>query len=69
VNEPIVTIEDVRKAGHCVRGCRAWGEQHGFDFRAFLKNGLPESVVLATGDEMALDIVQRKQERERGIRR
>lgn len=64
--DPIITIDDVRKAGHCAKGARRWCENNGFDFREFLKSGLPESVVIKTNDAFGLQVIERKRERERG---
>lgn len=60
----IITITDIRNAGHCVAGARAWAKAYDLDFRDFLKNGIDADVVLATGDAMAIQIVERKIERE-----
>ncbi|WP_442905667.1 hypothetical protein [Hydrogenophaga sp. PBC] len=54
----IVTIDDVRAAGLCVHGTRAWFARHGLDFRAFLRDGITAEVLLATGDAMALRVVE-----------
>lgn len=69
--DPLVTIDDIRRAGHCPRGAKAWFEAHGLDFRTFVKpvergGGLPASVLLATGDALAEQVVRRKREREDG---
>ena len=64
--DPVVTIDDVRKAGLCVRGARRWFELHDLDFNGFVKEGLPASVLLATRDAMAETVVARKQERDHG---
>ena len=53
----IVTIDDVRAVGLCVNGSRAWFERHGLDFRTFLREGLDAQTLLATGDAMALRVV------------
>ena len=53
----IVTIDDVRKTGHCVRGIRRWFEAHRLDFKAFMQQGIAASVLLNTGDDLALDVV------------
>lgn len=34
-----ITIDDIRKAGHCVSGARTWFQRHQLDFREFLKRG------------------------------
>ena len=53
-----VTINDVRAAGLCVNGSRAWFARHGLDFRAFLREGLDAQTLLATNDAMALRVVE-----------
>lgn len=54
----LVTIAHVRAANLCVHGTRTWFARHGLDFRAFLARGLPASSLLATGDAMALRVVE-----------
>ena len=56
--EVIVTIAHVRAAGLCVHGARTWFARQGLDFRAFLAQGLPASILLATGDAMARRVVE-----------
>ena len=56
--EVIVTIAHVRAAGLCVHGTRTWFARRGLDFRAFLAQGLPASLLLATGDAMAARVVE-----------
>jgi hypothetical protein len=59
VNEDVtVTIDHVRAAGLCVPGTRTWFARQGLNFRAFLTQGLPASVLLATGDAMARRVVE-----------
>ena len=53
-----ITIDHVRAAGLCVNGSRAWFAHHGLDFRSFLREGLTAEALLATGDAMALRVVQ-----------
>lgn len=45
------------KPGYCMQGARAWFEQHGLDFRAFARTGLPASVLLATACPLAQRLV------------
>ena len=54
-----VTIDDVRAAGLCVNGTRVWFARHDLDFRAFLREGCTAVNLLATGDAMALRVVER----------
>jgi DNA-binding LacI/PurR family transcriptional regulator len=61
-----VTITDLARAGYCARGARRWFEGNGLDFRAFLKDGIPASALLATGDAMAERAVAKARERGRG---
>lgn len=63
----LVTIAHVRAAGMCVHGARAFFARHGLDFRAFLRDGIPAQVLLATGDAMAARAVaQARAEQEGG---
>lgn len=63
-DDPIITANDVRKAGHCiVPGLRDWCVVHNLDFRTFIKEGYPASVLLATGDELAARVIRMKGER------
>ena len=61
-----ITIDDVR-AIHCARGARRWFEQHGLDFRAFLRDGIDVETFLATGDQRAESVVQHKLLREADV--
>ena len=54
-----VTINDVRAAGLCVNGTRVWFARHDLDFRVFLREGCTAETLLATGDAMALRVVER----------
>jgi hypothetical protein len=58
--DPIITIDNVRACGFCGLGARRWFERHGFNFRHFVKNGAPASTLLATGDALALRVVDHK---------
>ncbi|HXG28026.1 MAG TPA: hypothetical protein VNJ47_04170 [Nevskiales bacterium] len=56
-SDVLVTIAHVRAAGLCAPGARTWFARQGLDFRAFLAQGLPASILLATGDAMAARVV------------
>ena len=58
MSDLIITINDVRAAGLCVNGSRAWFARHGLDFHAFVREGLDADTLLATGDAMALRVVE-----------
>lgn len=74
-DDPIITINDVRLAGHCTAGARTWFDTHGFtreQFRQFLKpvdqgGGFPASMFLAIDDNgFAAQVIERKRAREHG---
>lgn len=65
MTELIVTMQHVRtvpglgpRPGLCARGARAWFHRHGIDWGAFLRDGVPADVLLATGDGLALKVVE-----------
>lgn len=57
------TISDIRRAGHCVAGAREWFRLHRLDFRAFLREGIETEKLLATNDQLALDVVNHQRKR------
>lgn len=54
----IVRMEHIRAARMCSRGARAFFARHNLDWQTFLKDGLPAEVIAATGDAMALQVVE-----------
>jgi hypothetical protein len=54
----MITMEHVRKAKMCSGGSRAFFRKHNLDWNKFLTEGLPASVILATGDSMAEHVVE-----------
>lgn len=61
----VLTMSDVRAAKMCSRGTRIWFVKQGFDYADFLKNGIDAEKFIATGDPMALQIVEVARERRR----
>ena len=57
-DDPLVRIEHVKKAGMCTRGARAWFAHQGLDYQEFLFNGMPASVIEATGDAMGVQVAR-----------
>lgn len=60
----IVTMQHLRTVpyfrsspGYCLPKSRAWCTRHGIDFAAFIRNGIDEEQLLATGDGMAIALV------------
>jgi hypothetical protein len=59
----ILTTKDLQPMGYCARGARRWFEQHGLDWSKFVFEGLPEEVIIATGDPMAIAAVEEARRR------
>lgn len=62
----IVTVHDCRKLGFCMKQVRPWCGKMGFDFRDFIRNGIPASKLLATNDAYAADVVEQARKRING---
>jgi hypothetical protein len=65
------TIPSRGGAGYCCRGGRAWFARHGLDWGDFVRHGIDEQALLATGDGLAIGLVEwaharEDQERARG---
>lgn len=54
----MVTMKDIRAAKMCGGGTRRFFKKHGMDWQEFSKNGLPEEQFIATGDAMAMQVVE-----------
>lgn len=54
----IITMRHVRAAKMCSRGGRAFAQRHGLDWDRFLRDGIPASELAATGDAMALKLLE-----------
>lgn len=57
----IVTIRDLRtipgfspRPGFCASGGRRWFAAHGLDWSGFVKHGIDESLLRATGDALGI---------------
>lgn len=59
-----VRFEDIRALGYCSRGARAWFAQHGLDYLAFVRNGLPAHTLAALGDALADAAIEQATRRE-----
>lgn len=63
MSDPIIKSSDLRALKYCVSGSKRFFDRHGLGWKEFLKHGIPASRVEATGDAMALKIVQHVRER------
>ena len=52
--DPLVTLAHARSVVYCSRGMRAFAAQHGLNWMEFVRDGIPASVLEATGDAMAI---------------
>ncbi len=62
----VVTIADVRARRWCVSGAREFCRAHQLDWQQFVREGLPCSVMLATGNDMARQLVEDVRKRSAG---
>lgn len=53
-DDPQVYVRHVRAAKICTGGSREWAASYDLSWSDFVKNGLPASVLEATGDPFAL---------------
>lgn len=53
----IITHMDMRRMKYCNKGAREFFNRHGLDWSLFMAEGLPEEVILATGDDLAIQLV------------
>ncbi len=58
MDDPLVKLEDQHGLEYCNKGARAFAKRHGLDYARFRREGLPASVLEATGDAMALKLVR-----------
>jgi hypothetical protein len=57
-SEPRIYMRHIRQAKRCKSGTQNWWVKHGLDWRDFVKNGIAGEVLVATGDPMALEVVE-----------
>lgn len=69
LDDPIVTIQDVRALKLCMSGCRVWinthGPVHGFTWTEFIMKGYRASAFEATGDHLILRVTAQARKRVR----
>lgn len=58
----LLTVEDVREAGLCVRGAKQWFALHKLDFKHFLMHGIRASA-LPENDAFAQKVLEVARER------
>ena len=60
----IVIHADLRACNFCSRGARDWFKRHNLNYLEFVQKGLPESVLAATGDALAIRVIEQAKKRE-----
>lgn len=67
-DDVIVTMRHIRAAGMCNKEPRLFCSQQGWSWQEFIDHGFPASKLLATGNPMALRVVEaaRKDRAENG---
>lgn len=72
-SELIVTIQHLHtvptwttRAGYCARQSRAFFAEHGLDWLAFVRAGIDAEVLLATGNALAVHLVEHARNMEAG---
>lgn len=54
----IITLQDMRSLKYCARGARSFLLRHDLSWTEFLDHGISSDVLEATGDAMALKLVE-----------
>lgn len=54
----IILHVHMREIGYCNKGGRLFCAKHNLDWQKFIREGVDESVLISTGDAMALRIVE-----------
>lgn len=65
----IVTVQHCAELGYCMKQVRPWFVANGLDFMDFVKNGIEDKKLLATGDDYARRIVAHARGEDRDGRR
>ncbi len=60
----IVTAADLRTARYCFAGVRPWFLRHGFDWQAFIEQGISADTLRATGDALIEPVIRAAELRE-----
>ncbi len=56
--ELVITMRDVRAAGLCSHGARMFAKRYRLDWMDFLRFGIPATKLEATGDGLALKVLE-----------
>lgn len=57
-DDKLILIQDLRQAQMCSNGSRKWFLKNNLDWSDFLVNGVHEDKFIASGDAMAMQVVE-----------
>lgn len=58
-----IYARDIRAAGMCIiPGAKMFFERYGLDWRDFMRNGVEIEKIIATGDELGMQVVTKVQD-------
>lgn len=60
------SVRNLQGQTWCTKGARKWAETHHLDFDKFVREGLPASQFIATGDAIAMEFVNAARESRNG---
>ena len=63
----IVTAADLRAARYCFAGVRPWFARHGFDWQAFIEQGISAERLRATGEALIEPVIRAAELREAAL--
>ena len=52
------SVRDTNGRPWCTKGAKLWAKTHNMDFDKFVREGLPASQFIATGDAIAMEFVE-----------
>ena len=52
-----IIVQDIRSARYCLAGVRVWFRRHGFDWQAFLAEGIDADRLSTTGDALVAPVI------------
>lgn len=63
MSDLIITMRDMRRVQFCSGGVRAFFERNDLNWSDFLRNGISADKLAATGDALALKVIEAARER------
>jgi len=54
----IIYSSDAKNLKYCSKGIRLFFKKYNLDYKSFLKDGIDAELLIATGDSMAIEVVE-----------